>query len=79
MRFDDVTRFDFPHFLFYLEAFRAYDEHGVLPDVGSFFEQPAHIMEIFAILKAIQSEEAAQAEKEHQRQLKKETSRSVRR
>lgn len=74
--FESLNSVDYPHLGYVISAFRAYDDHGILPESGGYFDQPNQIIEIFDILKMIQNEEIEQQQKEIEKQSKKQTRKS---
>lgn len=67
----DYKQFVEPSLGYYLEAFYAYDNQGVLPFPGSFTEQPSKILDIFEILKQMQSEEENKIRQQIERNQKR--------
>lgn len=66
----NVERFEFPNYYSYFQAFVAYDNHGILPFSGGYFEQPGQLMDIFDVFKSIQLEEDAKRQKELEQKSK---------
>lgn len=69
----DLKQFNEPNLGYYLEAFYAYDNHGVLPFSGSFSEQPSKMLDIIEILKQMQNEEETRIRKQIERDQKRNT------
>ena len=67
----DYKQFIEPNIGYYLEAFSAYDNHGVLPYTGSFTEQPSKILDLFEIFKQMQNEEETKIRKQIERNQKR--------
>lgn len=67
----DLKRFKHESFYFYLTAFRAYEEHGILPFSGAYGDQPAKIIEVFEVFEQLKFEETQKIYKEQEREMKR--------
>jgi hypothetical protein len=66
-----IEKYEHPYFGYIITLFDAYDKNGVLPFPGSYADQPAKIIEIFATLDQLKNERQARLNQEAERDSKK--------
>jgi len=65
----DIKKFKHESFYYYLTAFRAYNEHGILPFSGEFSDQPSKNIEIFEVFEQLTHEENEKVYREQEREM----------
>lgn len=67
----DIKQFKEPNIGYYLEAFYAYDNHGVLPFPGAFTEQPSKMIDVFEVMSQLKHEEENKIRQQIDREQKR--------
>lgn len=63
-----LCNYKHPLFDFIITSFNHYNQHGEYPFEGSVADQPAHIVEIFAILNMVKGEHQYKLQQQHKTQ-----------